>query len=83
VQEEASALGKPVVVLRSVTERPEAVEKGTAILAGTKKENIVNITGRLLSDETEYRRVEARKDGNPFGDGRASERIADILTRTV
>jgi UDP-N-acetylglucosamine 2-epimerase (non-hydrolysing) len=81
VQEEASALGKPVVVLREVTERPEAVESGTAIIAGTKTEDIVNITDRLLSDEEEYRRIEDRKNKNPFGDGAASVRIADILEK--
>jgi UDP-N-acetylglucosamine 2-epimerase (non-hydrolysing) len=83
VQEEASALGKPVIVLRGVTERPEAVERGTAILAGTEYERIVSAADRLLSDESEYRRIERRKSGNPFGDGRASVRIADILTETV
>jgi UDP-N-acetylglucosamine 2-epimerase (non-hydrolysing) len=83
VQEEASALGKPVVVLREVTERPEAVERGSAILAGTDEERIVSISHRLLSNETEYHRIEERKLDNPFGDGRASARIADILTRMV
>jgi UDP-N-acetylglucosamine 2-epimerase (non-hydrolysing) len=83
VQEEASALGKPVVVLRDVTERPEAVESGTAIIAGTKTEDIVNIADRLLSDEEEYRRLEDRKNKNPFGDGAASVRIADILEKNL
>ena len=81
VQEEASALGKPVVVLRDVTERPEAVESGTAIIAGTKTEDIVGIADRLLSDEDEYRRIEDKKNKNPFGDGAASARIADILEK--
>jgi UDP-N-acetylglucosamine 2-epimerase (non-hydrolysing) len=81
VQEEASALGKPVVVLRDVTERPEAVESGTAVIAGTKTDDIVNIAGGLLSDEEAYRRVEARKNKNPFGDGAASARIAGILEK--
>jgi UDP-N-acetylglucosamine 2-epimerase (non-hydrolysing) len=81
VQEEASALGKPVVVLRDLTERPEAVESGTAVIGGTKTEDIVNIADRLLSDEEEYRRVEDRKNKNPFGDGAASVRIADILEK--
>jgi UDP-N-acetylglucosamine 2-epimerase (non-hydrolysing) len=79
VQEEASALGKPVVVLRDVTERPEAVELGTAVIAGTKTEDIVSAACGLLSDEEKYRRVEDRKNNNPFGDGAASVRIADIL----
>ncbi|MDR1579284.1 MAG: UDP-N-acetylglucosamine 2-epimerase (non-hydrolyzing) [Synergistaceae bacterium] len=81
VQEEASALGKPVIVLRGVTERPEAVESGTAIIAGTRTRNIVNAADRLLSDEEEYRRVEEKKNKNPFGDGTASVRIADILEK--
>jgi UDP-N-acetylglucosamine 2-epimerase (non-hydrolysing) len=81
VQEEASALGKPVVVLRDVTERPEAAESGTALMAGTKTEDIVNIACGLLSDEEKYRRVEERKNNNPFGDGAASARIADILEK--
>jgi len=80
VQEEASALGKPVVVLRDVTERPEATVSGTAILAGTEQEDIVSISDRLLSSEEEYLRISARKSLNPFGDGTASVRIADILT---
>ena len=79
VQEEASALGKPVAVLRGVTERPEAVERGTAILVGTEYDRIVSTADRLLSDDGEYREIERRKSGNPFGDGRASARIAGIL----
>ncbi|MDR3165455.1 MAG: UDP-N-acetylglucosamine 2-epimerase (non-hydrolyzing) [Synergistaceae bacterium] len=81
IQEEASALGKPVVVLRDVTERPEAAESGTAVIAGTKTEDIAGIADRLLSDEHEYRRIEDRKNNNPFGDGTASVRIADILEK--
>jgi UDP-N-acetylglucosamine 2-epimerase (non-hydrolysing) len=81
IQEEASALGKPVVVLRDVTERPEAAESGTAVIAGTKTEDIVGIADRLLSDDDEYRRIEDRKNSNPFGDGAASVRIADILEK--
>ena len=80
VQEEASALGKPVVVLRDVTERPEATEAGTAVLAGAEYGRIVAITDRLLSDDTEYSRLSERKSANPFGDGKASARIADILS---
>ncbi|MDR3280886.1 MAG: UDP-N-acetylglucosamine 2-epimerase (non-hydrolyzing) [Synergistaceae bacterium] len=83
VQEEASALGKPVVVLRDVTERPEAVERGTAILAGSNDARIVETADRLLSDEAEYSRIERRKEDNPFGDGRASIRIADILASAI
>jgi len=80
VQEEASALGKPVVVLRDVTERPEATDAGTAVLAGTEFGSIVGITDRLLSDEAEYLRISERKSLNPFGDGTASVRIADIMS---
>jgi UDP-N-acetylglucosamine 2-epimerase (non-hydrolysing) len=83
VQEEASALGKPVVVLRDVTERPEATDAGTAILAGTEFGRIVDIADKLLSDDAEYRRIEGRRADNPFGDGKASERIADILAKTL
>jgi UDP-N-acetylglucosamine 2-epimerase (non-hydrolysing) len=83
VQEEASALGKPVAVLRGVTERPEAVERGTAILVGTDYGRIVSTADRLLSDDGEYREIEKRKSGNPFGDGQASVRIADILAETL
>ena len=80
VQEEASALGKPVVILRDVTERPEAIDAGTAVLAGTGFDSIVGIADRLLSDEEEYLLISARKSNNPFGDGTASARIADILS---
>jgi UDP-N-acetylglucosamine 2-epimerase (non-hydrolysing) len=81
VQEEASALGKPVIVLRDVTERPEATEYGTAILAGTEYDSIVEISDGLLSDVSAYRRIADRKSRHPFGDGMASTRIADILER--
>jgi UDP-N-acetylglucosamine 2-epimerase (non-hydrolysing) len=83
VQEEASALGKPVVVLRGVTERPEAAERGTAVLAGTDYDRVVNVADALLSDESEYRRLASRASENPFGDGMASGRIADILARSA
>ena len=77
IQEEAPSLGKPVIVMRATTERPEAVEAGTAVLAGTDQAAIVRETERLLDDPQEY----ARRSHihNPFGDGRASERIARIL----
>jgi UDP-N-acetylglucosamine 2-epimerase (non-hydrolysing) len=77
IQEEAPSLGKPVLVLRETTERPEAVEAGTALIVGTRKEAIVNTVRWLLNDEAEYRR--RTRIHNPFGDGRASERIADLL----
>jgi UDP-N-acetylglucosamine 2-epimerase (non-hydrolysing) len=83
VQEEASALGKPVLVTRDVTERPEALECGSAILVGAESERIANRADSLLSDEYEYGLIADRSRSNPFGDGRASVRIADILARDL
>jgi UDP-N-acetylglucosamine 2-epimerase (non-hydrolysing) len=77
VQEEAPTLGKPVLVLRDNTERPEAVMAGTALLVGTGVERIVFETTRLLRDADHYRSMS--KAHNPFGDGRASERIVEAL----
>jgi UDP-N-acetylglucosamine 2-epimerase (hydrolysing) len=77
LQEEAPVFGKPVLVLRHDTERPEAIEAGTAILVGTETDLIIRATERLLTDETEYRRM-ARAQ-SPFGDGLAAKRIAEIL----
>jgi len=77
IQEEAPSLGKPVLVTRSVTERPEAVAVGTARLVGTDRARIVAEATRLLDDETEYKRVSAIK--NPYGDGQASSRIVETL----
>jgi UDP-N-acetylglucosamine 2-epimerase len=77
IQEEAPSLGKPVLVLREKTERPEAVEAGTARLVGTDVETIVRETERLLVDGAEYGR--RRRIHNPYGDGRASERIAAAI----
>ena len=79
VQEEAPAIGKPVLVLRDTTERPEAVEAGTARLVGTDPERIVRETLRLLNDPVHYRKI-ARKT-SPFGDGHACERIVCILQK--
>lgn len=73
VQEEAPSLGKPVLVLRETTERPEAVEAGTAILTGTDEDRIVEAAQRLLTDPEAYREMARRH--NPYGDGRASEKI--------
>lgn len=81
VQEEAPSLGKPVLVLRKQTERPEAVEAGTAKVVGTDTERIVAETQRLLDDSDEYRRMATAP--NPFGDGRAAERIVDIVLREL
>jgi UDP-N-acetylglucosamine 2-epimerase (non-hydrolysing) len=79
VQEEAPALGKPVLVMRNTTERPEGVEAGTALLVGTDPKLIARETLRLLDDAEHYLRMS--RAHNPFGDGRASQRIIDILTR--
>ena len=77
VQEEAPSLGKPVLVLRDTTERPEAVEYGTVKLVGTYKEKIVSEVNILLNDEKEYKKMSEAI--NPYGDGFASKRIVDIL----
>jgi UDP-N-acetylglucosamine 2-epimerase len=78
IQEEAPTFGKPVLVLREKTERPEGVEAGLARLVGTDEELIVEEASRLLSDGTARRDMAGR--GNPYGDGKASDRIAAILT---
>lgn len=77
IQEEAPALGKPVLVLRDTTERPEGVEAGTLKLVGTNRENIYKETEILLSNKSEY--VKMSRAVNPYGDGKASTRIADII----
>lgn len=77
LQEEAPSLGKPVLVLRNETERPEAVEAGTVKIAGVDEENIKELSFKLLSDKNEYEKMS--KAANPYGDGLASERIADAL----
>jgi len=77
VQEEAPSLGKPVLVMRNVTERPEAYETGVARIVGTEADHIVREASRLLKDEHAYRAM-ARVE-NPYGDGRASERIIQVL----
>jgi UDP-N-acetylglucosamine 2-epimerase (non-hydrolysing) len=77
IQEEAPSLGKPVLVLREKTERPEVVAAGTAKLAGTSKETIIQEASRLLDDNAEYRRM-AGLD-NPYGDGLASVRIVQRI----
>jgi len=73
IQEEAPSLGRPVLVLREVTERPEAVEAGTVAVAGVQEEGIVAAAGRLLTDAALYRRMATAV--NPYGDGRAAARI--------
>lgn len=77
IQEEAPSLGKPVLVMRDTTERPEGIAAGTLKLVGTEEENIYQEFSRLLSDENEYE--EMSKASNPYGDGHACERIVDIL----
>jgi UDP-N-acetylglucosamine 2-epimerase (non-hydrolysing) len=77
IQEEAPSLGKPVLVLREVTERPEAIQAGTARLVGTDPQRIVSETVRLLTDLAEYNRM--ARAVNPYGDGRAAERIVSAL----
>lgn len=80
VQEEAPSLGKPVLVLRDTTERPEGVKAGTLKLAGTNEEDVYELTKQLLNDPDEYQRMS--KASNPYGDGNASKRIvAEILYR--
>lgn len=81
VQEEAPTLGKPVLVLREVTERPEAVEAGVVQVVGTDRAGVVDAASLLLKDSDTYREVARRP--NPFGDGHAAERIADILEREL
>ncbi len=77
IQEEAPSLGKPVLVMRDTTERPEGIKAGTLKLVGTQEETIYTEFRRLLYDEEEYRKMSLAV--NPYGDGHASERIADIL----
>ena len=77
VQEEAPSLGKPVIVMRDTTERPEAVEAGTVILAGTETEAMASAAERLLDDPDFYHRMAHAV--NPYGDGLASKRIASLL----
>ena len=77
VQEEAPSLGKPVLVMRDTTERPEALAAGTVKLVGTDRQKIVRETEILLADADEYQRM--RQAHNPYGDGRAAERIVKIL----
>lgn len=79
VQEEAPSLGKPVLVMRDTTERPEAVDAGTVILVGTDKSRIIKEANNLLSDETRYKSMSELH--NPYGDGKACERIAEFIKK--
>ena len=77
VQEEAPSLGKPVLVMRETTERPEALEAGTSKLVGTNKNKIVTEVSELLRSKTVYDGMS--KIHNPFGDGRAASRITQLI----
>lgn len=79
IQEEAPALAKPVLVTRNTTERPEAIEAGTALLVGTSKEELLTHADKLLDDEAEYKKMATAQ--NPFGDGKASARIVEYLLK--
>ena len=81
IQEEAPSLGKPVLVIRDVTERVEGIKAGTARLIGTDKEKIVNEVEKLLNDKTEYGKM--ARIVNPYGDGNSSGRIVRILMENV
>ncbi len=77
LQEEAPSLGKPVIVLRNETERPEAVEAGTVLMGGVNRENIETLANMLLTDKAAYEKI--AKTANPYGDGKASERIVQAI----
>jgi UDP-N-acetylglucosamine 2-epimerase (non-hydrolysing) len=81
IQEEAPSLGKPVLVLRDVTERTEGIDAGTAILVGTDRKKIIASTRMLLFHKGAYRKMAQRR--NPYGDGKASMRIRDIMKRLM
>jgi UDP-N-acetylglucosamine 2-epimerase (non-hydrolysing) len=81
VQEEGPSLGKPVLVMRDTTERPEAVAAGVARLVGTDEATIIEQASRLLDDSAEYENMARRV--NPYGDGRSSERIVAAMRTWV
>jgi len=81
IQEEAPSLGKPVLVMRETTERPEAVQAGTVLLVGTDKNKITGYTEELLREGELYRRM--KKAHNPYGDGKASERIKAFFLNKI
>ncbi len=81
IQEEAPSLGKPVLVMRDTTERPEGIKAGTLRLVGTEEETIYNSFKELLEDEAVYNAMS--RASNPYGDGLACRRIADILSETL
>mgnify|MGYP001406825771 CR=1 FL=1 len=81
IQEEAPSLGKPVLVMRDVTERTEGIDAGTALLVGTNKEKIITETNKLLNNSDYYEGMS--KAVNPYGDGNTSKRIVDILAENL
>ncbi len=81
IQEEAPSLGKPVLVMRDTTERPEGIAAGTLKLVGTNEDTIYKCFKQLLEDEKEYKKMCSAN--NPYGDGYASKKIADILERKL
>ena len=81
VQEEAPSLGKPVLVMRDTTERPEVLEAGTVKLVGTDKEKIISETQKLVDDKLEYEKMS--KSHNPYGDGKACGKIVDFLKENL
>ena len=81
IQEEAPSLGKPVLVMRNVTERPEGIEAGVVKLVGTNEDKIVAETQRLLDNRETYEKM--AKAANPYGDGKAAQRIVNILKEVL
>ncbi|MDP4536353.1 UDP-N-acetylglucosamine 2-epimerase (non-hydrolyzing) [Alkalimonas collagenimarina] len=79
IQEEAPSLGKPVLVMRETTERPEAVTAGTVVLVGTDADTIIHEVSRLMDDENWYQQMSVAH--NPYGDGKACQRIVDAITK--
>jgi UDP-N-acetylglucosamine 2-epimerase (non-hydrolysing) len=79
IQEEAPSLGKPVLVMRDTTERPEGIDAGTLKLVGTDEETIYRNFKQLLEDKDEYEKMS--RASNPYGDGHACERIADVIEK--
>ena len=77
IQEEAPSLGVPVLVTRNVTERIEGIEAGTAVLVGSEKQKIFDTASKLLDDEDFY--LSMSKKSNPYGDGKTSQRVAEII----
>ena len=81
IQEEAPSLGKPVLVIRDTTERPEAVKAGTVLLVGTNEELIVSKALDLLNNHDNFERMS--KLHNPYGDGQASKRIVEFIKNKI